>query len=106
MALCSSQSKQKLAADITQETHWLSNTQKEKQIKDYVERETALARKRVDNAETVIKQELEDTSNAEHAGLTTREPEKAFEEMKITIRESQSDYENPDNVEDGKDENV
>jgi hypothetical protein len=84
----------------------LSITEKEKLIKDNVKRKTALVRKRVDDAQTVIKQDQADIRNAEHSGLTTREPEIAIEEMMITIRESLSDFENPDNEEDGKDKNV
>jgi len=36
-----------------------------------VDRETAVARKLVDNAETAIEQEQEDIRHAENAGLTT-----------------------------------
>jgi hypothetical protein len=45
--LHSMRSKKKLAAEKRQETHFLSNEQKEKWIEDFVERETAVARKRV-----------------------------------------------------------
>jgi hypothetical protein len=44
-ALCSVRSKKKLAAEKRRETHILSNEDKEKWIEDYVERETAGARK-------------------------------------------------------------
>ena len=40
-----------------------------------------MARKQVDDAETVIMQEPEDMRNAEKAGLTPRKPEKTCEEM-------------------------
>ena len=36
-----------------------------------MERETTVARKRVEDAETAIKQKQEDMSNVEKAGLTT-----------------------------------
>jgi len=44
-ALLSLRSKKKLAAEKRRETHFLSNEEKEKWIEDYVERETAGARK-------------------------------------------------------------
>jgi len=47
-------SKKKLAAGRGRETHFSSNEEKEKWIKDYVERATAEATKRVEEAETVI----------------------------------------------------
>jgi len=43
--LRSLRSKKKLAAEKRRETHFLSNEEKEKWIEDYVERETAGARK-------------------------------------------------------------
>jgi len=46
-----------------------------------VERETALARKRVEDAETAIQQVQDDMRNAEKAGLTTTKPETTSEEM-------------------------
>jgi hypothetical protein len=53
-ALRSMRSKKKLAAEKRQETHFLSNEEKEKGIEDYVEREIAVARKRVEDAEAVV----------------------------------------------------
>ena len=46
-----------------------------------MEKETAVARKRVHDAETAIMQEQEDMRNAEKAGLTNRKPEKTSEEI-------------------------
>jgi hypothetical protein len=46
-----------------------------------VERETAVARKRVEDAETAVKQQQEDIRSAESGGLTAREPGQTFEEM-------------------------
>jgi len=53
-ALRSMRSKKKLAAEKRRETHFLSNEEKEKWIEDYVERETAEARKRVEDAEAAV----------------------------------------------------
>jgi hypothetical protein len=48
--------KKKLAAKKRQETHFFSNEEKEKWIEDYVERETAGARKQVEDAEAAVQQ--------------------------------------------------
>jgi len=103
-AFCSLQSIQKLAAKKQRQTHFLSNEEKEKWIEDYVERETAGARKRVEDAEAVVQQELDDMQNAENAGLTNRELETPFEEMMVAIGDSLSDLASSDNGEDGEDE--
>jgi len=105
-ALRSLRSKKKLAAEKNRETHFLSNEEKEQWIEDYVERETAVARKRVEDAETAIKQRQEDMSNVEKAGLTTREPEKTFEEMLNAIGDGLSDLARSDDEEDAEDEEV
>jgi hypothetical protein len=55
-ALRSLRSKKKLAAEKRRETHFLSNDEKEKWIQDYVERETAGARKRVEDTEAAVQQ--------------------------------------------------
>ena len=57
------------------------NEEQGKRIKDYVERGTAVARKRFQHAETAIKQEQEDMRNAEMVAWTTRKPEQIVEEM-------------------------
>jgi len=103
-ALCSLRSTKKLTAEKIRDTHFLSHEEKEQWIEDYVEREAALARKRVEDAETAIKQKQEDTSNDEKAGLTTREPEKTFEEMLNAIGDSLSDLASSDDEEDAEDE--
>jgi hypothetical protein len=41
---------------MRQETHFLSNEEKQKWIEDYVQRETAAARKRVEDAEAAVQQ--------------------------------------------------
>jgi len=65
-------------ADKRQETHFSSNEEKEKWIEDYVERETAVAKMPVRDAETTIMAEQEDISTAENAGVTTRKPKNTF----------------------------
>jgi hypothetical protein len=50
-------SKKKLAAEKQQEMHFLSNKEREKWFEDYVERETAGARKQVQHAEDAIRME-------------------------------------------------
>jgi hypothetical protein len=54
--------------------HFLCNEEKAKWIDDYVERHTAGARKRVDDAEAAVEQEQVDTMHAEITGLMSREP--------------------------------
>jgi len=93
----------KLAAGERQDTHFLSNEDKEQWIKDYVQRETAVARKRVEDAETPIKQAQEEIRNAENAGLTTTKPETTYEEMLNAIRDSLGDLLSSN---DGEDEEV
>jgi len=103
-ALRSLRSKKKLAAEKRRETHYLSNEKKEKWIEDYVERENAGARKRVEGAEAAVQQEQDDIKHAEIAGLTYREPEKTFDEMLVAIGDSLSDLASSDNGVDGEDE--
>ena len=56
-----------------------------------MERETAVARKRGQEAETAIMQELKDTTAAESAGATNRKPKTTFEEILNAIGDCQSD---------------
>ena len=102
--LRSLRSRKNLALGKQRETHILSQEEKEKWIEDYVERETAVARTRVEDAETAIKQKQDDMRNAEKAGLTTTKPEMTFEEMSNTIRDSLSDLASSDNGENWEDE--
>jgi len=67
-------------------------------------RETVVARKRVEDAETAMKQKQEDMSNVEKAGLTSREPEKTFEAMLNAIGDSASDLASSNNEKDAEDE--
>jgi len=103
-ALCRLRSKKKLTVGKRRETHFSSNEEKEKWIVDYVERETAVARKRVEDAETATKQAEEDMRNPEKVGSSTTKPETTFEEMLNTIGDSLSDFATSDNGEDGVDE--
>jgi len=63
-----------------------------------------VARKRVEDAETAIKQGQDDMRNAEKAGLTTTKPETTFEEMLNAIGDSLSDLARSDDEDDGEDE--
>ena len=91
-------------AEKQQETHFLSNEEKEKWIEDYVERETTGARKRVEDAEAAVQQEQEDMMNAENAGLKNREPEETFQGMMVAIGDSLGDLASSDDGEDGDNE--
>jgi len=90
-ALRSVQSKKKLSAEKRRETHFLSKEDKEQWIKDYVDWETAVATKRVQDAETAIMQEQWHVRNVEKAWSTTTEPEKTFEGMLNAIGDGLSD---------------
>ena len=102
--LRSLRSKKKLAAEKRQEMHFLGHEESEKWIEDYVERETAAARKRVQDTEAAVKQEQDDMTHAELAGLMSRKPEKTFDEMLVAIGDSLSDLASSDDGEDGEDE--
>jgi len=101
-ALGSMQSKKKLDAEKRRETHFLSNEEKEKWIDHFVERETAGARKQVEDAEAARRQEQEDTEAAENAGLTRREHEITLNEMVVAIGDSLGDLASFDDGEDGE----
>ena len=68
-----------------------------------MERETAVARKRVDHAETAIQRVQDDMRNADMVGLTTAKPEITVEEMLNAIRDSLSEFPSSDDEEDGED---
>jgi hypothetical protein len=78
-ALRSLRSKKKLAVEKQRETHFLNNEEKAKWIEDYVERETAGARKWVEDAEAAVQQEQDDMTRVKIVGLTSREPGRTFE---------------------------
>jgi len=73
-------------------------------MEDYVERETAVAKKFVEDAETVIKQEQEEMTSAENVELTIRDREKMSQEMVSAIGDSLSDLASFDDGKDGQDE--
>jgi len=103
-ALRSLRSRKRLAAEKRRETHFLRNQEKEKWIEDFVERETAGARKRVEDVEAAVQHEQDDMTHAELGGWTSRTPQKMFEEMLIAIGDSLSDLASSDDGEDGEDE--
>jgi len=67
-----------------------------------VERETAGATKQVEDAEAAVQQEKDDITLAEIAGLTSREPERTFEQMMVDIGDNLSDLASSDEGEDGE----
>jgi len=69
-----------------------------------VERETAVARKQVEDTDTAIKQEQDDMRNAEKVGLTTTKPETTFQDKLNAIGDSLSDLGSSDDEEDREDE--
>jgi len=69
-------SKQKLAAEKQRETHCLTIEEIETSIVDYVGRETAGARKWIDDAEAAVQQAQEDLKKGVNASFMNREPEK------------------------------
>jgi hypothetical protein len=71
-----------------------------------VERETAVARKRVQDTQTAMMQEQEHMVNVEKGRSTTTKPEIAFEEMLNAIGDSLSDLASSEDEEDGEDEDV
>jgi len=83
--------------------HFLCKKEKEKWIDDWVDRETAGAWKRVEDAEAAVQHEQEDMNHAEITGFTNKEPEKSFDEMMVGIGDSLSDLAHPDDGEDGED---
>jgi hypothetical protein len=100
-ALRSLRSKEKLAAEKSHETHFLSNEEKEKWIEDFVQRETAVARKRVQDAEAAL---IRDMTTVENECATAQKPETTFEEMLNAIGDSLSDLASSNDEQDGEDE--
>jgi len=83
--------------------HILGNEEQQKWIDDYVDRETTVARKQVQDAETAIMQKQEHMRNVEKAQSTTTKPEKSFE-MLNAIGDSLSNLASSEDEEDGEDE--
>ena len=86
--------------------HFLSNEEKDKWIEDYEDRQTAVARMPVQDAETAIMQEQQHMRIVEKARLTTAKRETTFEEIFNAIGDSLSDLASSKNEEDVHDENV
>jgi len=84
--------------------HFSSNKEKEKWIEHYVERETAGARKWVEDAEAAISKKQEDTEAAANMGLTTRKPGHTFHRMMVAIGDSLSKVTSSDGGHDGQGE--
>ena len=104
VALGSSQSRKKLSAEKRRDTHFLRKTENAKWIAEYVDRETTVARKQVQDTDTAIINEQEDMRNDDKAGLTTREQEKTFDEMLNAIGDGLSNLASSDDEEVGEDE--
>ena len=83
-----------------------NNQEKEKWIEVYVEKENAVARRRVYDAETAITQEQEDMTSGQRGGLTFMEPGQPFENMLDAIRGSLSDHACSDDQEHGEQNGV
>jgi hypothetical protein len=56
----------------------LNSEEKEKWIEDFVERETTVVSKRIEDAETATKLGQDDTRTAASKGLRSREPRQTF----------------------------
>jgi hypothetical protein len=86
--------------------HFLNNSEKQKWIENYVERETAGARKQVEDAEVAVQKEQAYMKYAEIAELTNRKLEMTFEEMMVAIGDSLSDLACSGDREDQEDEHA
>jgi len=103
-ALRSLWSKEKLLVEKRWDKQFLNNTEKVKYIENYVDRETTVARTRVQDAEIVIMREQDDMKNVEKAQSTTTMPETTFEETLNAIWDYLRDVANSGDGEDGDDE--
>jgi hypothetical protein len=102
-ALRSLRSKKKLSVEKSQGTHFARNEEKEKSIEDYAERESGVARKQVQDAETAIMQEVKDMTTAASAATTTRKPETTFDDMLNPIGGRLSEHACSDHEQDRED---
>jgi len=80
-ALRSLQSQHKLAVEKRRIENFLRNEVIEKLIEDYLERDTAVATKWVEDTERPIMHKQEYMRNGEKVRLTTRKPKKTIQEM-------------------------
>jgi hypothetical protein len=83
--------------------HFLRHKEKVKGIEDYVQRVTAVGRKRVEDAARAITQEQEEIRNAENTVATTREPNELIEEMITVFQDNLNILARSDDEEDGYD---
>jgi len=84
----------RLVSEKRREKHILSNEEKLKWNKNYLERETPGAKKRVQDIEAAVQQEQNNMTDAEIMGLATPEPEMTSEEMLVAIGNSLCDLGN------------
>jgi len=97
-------STKKFASENRKESHFLPNEEEEKWIEDYVERETAVGRKRVQDAEIGIMQELNIMTTVENIPVKTRKPESTFGAMLNAIEDSLSNPASFGDKQNGEDE--
>jgi hypothetical protein len=102
-ALRNSQTNKKQAAERRRKINFVKTKGKEKWIKDYMETETALARKGVEDAETAMKQEQKEIGTHESGGLTSSESGQMFEKMLDAMGHSLSNLGSLDDEEDEED---
>jgi len=102
--LRSLRSKMMLSAEKRRGTHVVSNLERKQWIEHYLERETAVARNRVPDAEAAGMQELKVMTTAESAGATMRQPATTFEKKLNAIGDSLSNLASSDDEQDGEDE--
>jgi len=102
--LRSLRTKQKIEVENWYETHSLNNEENGKWIEDYIQRETTVLRKRVEDAETAIEQGQEDKRNVGNTGLIMGELEETSEEMMAPVGYSLSNLATADDDVNGDDE--
>jgi len=101
--LHSNLSKKKFSAVKRRETHLLSNEETERWVEDNVDRATAVPRKRVQDAETMIMQEQDNMGNAEKTPSTTRKPEETIENTLNALGDNVSNLPGSDDKQDEDD---
>jgi hypothetical protein len=101
--LRSLQFRKKLAAEKQQETHISRNEVREKLFEDYLDRETAVARIRVQDTEKAMMQEQELMGNFEEGRYTTIKHGISFQEMLNAVGDSLSDLATSENEGEGGD---
>jgi len=87
---------------MKQAINFWGNSEKHKEIEDCVDSATTVARKRFEYTETAIQLKQQDMRNAEEAWSTTRKPGKMVEEMVNAIRDSVSNVQSSNKLDDGE----